>query len=93
MLSRTLLLSGGGGSRLNQTIGEAGGMGFGVGIYGGNPSDLTAMGLSPMEGYDDPSSDNYGNYQHTNGSVMVFIPAFCYRIGSMYAPSDLTAMA
>lgn len=62
MLSRTLLLSGSGGGRENQTIGEVGRMGFGVGVYGGNPSDLTTMGLSPMEGYDDPSSDNYGNY-------------------------------
>lgn len=40
-----------------------------------------------MEGCDDPTSDNYGNYQHTNGSVMCFIPAFCYRIGQPTAPS------
>ena len=69
------------------TIGEAGGRGFGVGIYGGDEADLTAMGLSPMDGCDDPASDNYGNYKHTNGSVMVFIPAFCYRIGNSAAPS------
>lgn len=87
MLSRTLLLSGGGGGRENQTIGEAGRMGFGVGVYGGDPADLTTMGLSPMQGCEDPASENYGNYIHTNGSVMVFIPAFCYRIGHTSAPS------
>lgn len=86
MLNRGLLLASGkaGG---NQTIGEAGGQGFGVGVYGGDPADLDAMGLTPMDGCDDPSSDNYGNYIHTNGSVMCFIPAFCYRIGNPAAPS------
>lgn len=68
-------------------IGVAGHRGFGVGVYGGDKADLTAMGLSPMDGCDDPASDNYGNYIHTNGSVMVFIPAFCYRIGQPTAPS------
>lgn len=86
MLNRGLLLASGkaGG---NQTIGEAGGQGFGVGVYGGNPANLTAMGLRPMGGCYDPSSDNYGNYIHTNGSVMCFIPAFCYRVGNPAAPS------
>ena len=87
MLNRALLLCNVGGGGANQSVGEAGGMGFGVGVYGGDEADLTAMGLSPMNGYDDPSSDNYGNYQHTNGSVMVFVPAFCYRIGNAAAPS------
>lgn len=76
--------SGGGGT---QTIGEAGQQGFGVGVYGGDPADLTAMGLTLMEGGNDPTSDNYGNYIHTNGSVMAFIPAFCYRIGNSAAPN------
>lgn len=86
MLNRGLLLASGkaGG---NQTIGEAGGQGFGVGVYGGDPADLDAMGLAPMDGCDDPSSDNYGNYVHTNGSIMCFVPAFCYRIGNPAAPS------
>ena len=70
-----------------QTIGVAGQLGFGVGVYGGDEADLTTMGLSPMDGCDDSASDNYGNYIHTNGSVMVFIPAFCYRIGNSAAPS------
>lgn len=76
-----------GGKKSKSTIGKAGQKGFGVGVYGGDPADLTAMGLAPMEGCENPSSDNYGNYIHTNGSVMVFIPAFCYRIGNTSAPS------
>ena len=45
------------------------------------------MGLSRMYGCYDITSDNYGNYIHTNGSIMCFIPAFCYRIGTSVAPS------
>lgn len=86
MLSRGLLLAGPR-SGATATIGEAGGMGFGVGCYGGDSADLDAMGLTPMDGYDDPSSDNYGNYRHTNGSIMCFVPAFCYRVGNAAAPS------
>lgn len=69
------------------TIGSAGQQGFGVGVYGGDPLDLTAMGLAPMEGCEDPTSDNYGNYIHINGSIMCCIPAFCYRLGKATAPS------
>lgn len=76
-----------GAKKSKQTIGEAGQQGFGVGVYGGDPTDLTAMGLSPMQGCEDPASENYGNYTHTYGSVMVYIPAFCYRIGNTSAPS------
>ena len=75
-----------GGKKTKSTIGIAGQQGFGVGVYGGSPADLTAMGLAPMEGCEDPTSDNYGNYVHTNGSVMVFIPAFAIRIGNASAP-------
>lgn len=67
-------------------IGIAGQQGFGVGVYGGSPADLTAMGLTPMKGCGDPSSENYGSYIHTNGSVMAFIPAFAIRIGNASAP-------
>ena len=80
-----MLLSGK--KKSKQTIGIAGQRGFGVGVYGGDKADLTTMGLSPMSGCDDPASDNYGNYIHTNGSIMVFVPAFCYRIGNVAAPS------
>lgn len=37
-----------------------------------------------MEGCEDITSDNYGNYIHTpTQSVMVYIPAFKYRIGDL----------
>lgn len=76
-----------GSKKSKPTIGIAGQQGFGVGVYGGDPADLTAMGLAPMEGCEDPTSDNYGNYIHTNGSIMCCIPAFCYRLGRATAPS------
>ena len=82
-----LLMLLGGKKKAEQTIGIAGQKGFGVGVYGGDPSDLTAMGLAPMEGCENPNNKNYGNYIHTNGSVMVFIPAFCYRVGRDSAPN------
>lgn len=57
----------------------AGTPGFGVGIYPGDEEKLSSeMFLTGMDGYDDPNSDNYGNYQHTNGSIYVFIPKFYY---------------
>ena len=40
-----------------------------------------------MSGYDDPFNDNYGNYQGSDGSIMCFIPAFCYRSGYDTAPT------
>lgn len=76
-----------GGKESKSLIGKAGQQGFGVGVYGGDPADLTAMGLAPMEGCEDPTSDNYGNYIHTKGSIMCCIPAFCYRLGKATAPS------
>lgn len=76
-----------GGKKSKSAIGSAGRQGFGVGVYGGDPADLTAMRLTPMEGCEDPTSDNYGNYIHTNGSIMCCIPAFCYRLGKATAPS------
>lgn len=76
-----------GGKKSKSIIGDAGQQGFGVGVYGGDPADLTAMRLAPMEGCEDPTSDNYGNYIHTNGSIMCCIPAFCYRLGKATAPS------
>lgn len=70
-----------------QTIGKQGRIGFGGGIYGGDSSDLTAIGLSPLPNNDDPTNENYGSYVHAYGSIMLFIPAFCYRIGNPDAPS------
>lgn len=59
------------------TIGIPGMMGFGVGIC--PPASLPA-GFTPMSGCYDPSSPNYGNYTYLDGSVMVWIPKFYYRI-------------
>ena len=67
-------------------IGDAGARGFGVGVYPGTPASLSALGLTGMSGHDVKSSPNYGNYQHTNGSVMVFVPKFYYRTGSTSSP-------
>lgn len=75
------------GKKSNSTIGKAGQQGFGVGVYGGDPADLDAMGLKPMEGCEDPKSENFGNYFHSYGSIMCCIPAFCYRLGNASAPS------
>ena len=65
------------------SIGTAGQQGFGVGICLDQDA-LTRLNLTPMQGYDDPANDNYGNYIHTpTNSVMVYIPAFKYRIGDL----------
>ena len=67
-------------------IGVAGEQGFGVGIYPGT----LASGFSVMSGTTDKASFNYGNYQYTDGSVMVFVPLFYYRIGSASSPRYAT---
>lgn len=68
------------------SINDAGKPGFGVGIA--PQAALASVGnLSPMLGYDDLSNDNYGNYQGSDGSIMCFIPAFCYRSGYDTAPT------
>lgn len=82
-----LLMLLGGKKKAEQTIGVQGEIGFGGGLYGGDPADLEAIGLSPLPNNDDPTNENYGSYVHTNGSVMLFVPAFCYRIGNPSAPS------
>lgn len=59
-------------------IGIAGQMGFGVGIC---PGALPA-GMMELNGTRDPTADNYGNYQYSDGSIMVWIPAFFYKFGT-----------
>lgn len=86
MLIRKLLLVSSG-ADAPSTIGVAGGQGFGVGVYPGSKAELAAMQLTPMSGYEDPSHENYGNYQHTNQSIMCCVPAFVYRLGRSSAPS------
>lgn len=63
-------------------IGVAGSQGFGVGEY---PGTLPA-GFSTMVGTSDKASAKYGNYLYMDGSEMVFVPKFYYRIGSTSSP-------
>ena len=66
-----------GSSNINN-IGVAGQLGFGVGIC---PEALPS-GMMEMSGTQDIYSDNYGNYQYSDGSVMVWMPAFFYKYGT-----------
>jgi hypothetical protein len=67
---------------IDNDVGVAGTSGFGCGICPAVPD-----GFAAMSGASDPSSDNYGNYQYSDGSVMVWIPAFYYRIGHADNPT------
>ena len=58
-------------------IGTPGQQGFGVGIAPIIPANFAAL-----YGTNDPASDAYGNYQYTDGSIMVYIPAFYYKYGT-----------
>jgi uncharacterized protein YmfQ (DUF2313 family) len=58
-------------------IGVAGYLGFGLGICPAVPA-----GFASLAGTNIPSSDQYGNYQYTDGSIMVWIPAFYYKYGT-----------
>jgi hypothetical protein len=57
-------------------IGRVGTQGFGIGICPALPA-----GFTPMAGTSDPTTDNYGNYTYSDGSVMVWVPAFFYKYG------------
>jgi len=57
-------------------IGIAGSAGFGVGIC---PNTLPA-GMLALPGYDVIGNDQYGNYQYSDGSIMVWIPKFYYKV-------------
>lgn len=58
-------------------IGVPGQQGFGAGIAPELPS-----GFAKLSGTEDPASENYGNYVYSDGSVMVYVPAFFYKIGT-----------
>ena len=47
------------------------------------PTDqpFALLGLAEMTGTNDPTSDNYGNYIHTNGSIVCWLPKTLYRVG------------
>jgi hypothetical protein len=63
-------------------IGIQGAAGFGVGVYPG----ALPSGWSTLTGTNDPTNDNYGNYQYSDTSICCWVPAFCYRIGSPASP-------
>lgn len=63
-------------------IGIPGTAGFGLA-----PCPIIPAGYTPLPGYTDPASDNYGNYTYSDGSVMCWIPAFYYRIGHASNPT------
>lgn len=67
-------------------IGTPGDQGFGVGVCPALPAGFTAMA-----GADEPASDNYGNYQYSDGSVVVWIPKFYYKIAANNAISIASA--
>ena len=58
-------------------IGTPGQQGFGVGIAPSLPANM-----GKLYGTEDPASDTYGNYQFSDGSVMVYVPAFYYKYGT-----------
>ena len=62
-------------------IGVAGTAGFGVGVCPTLPA-----GFTQLPGTTAPASDNYGNYQYSDGSIMVWVPRFYYRIGNPASP-------
>ncbi|MDP3651043.1 MAG: hypothetical protein Q8R67_05100 [Rhodoferax sp.] len=65
------------GAGLVNNIGTPGQQGFGVGIAPSLPT-----GFAKLYGTEDPASDNYGNYQYSDGSVMCYLPAFFYKYGT-----------
>lgn len=65
-----------------RSIGVPGTPGFGVGIC----PTLTA-GFTALAGTYALGSDEYGNYRYSDGSIMVWVPAFYYRVGHVDAPT------
>lgn len=63
-------------------IGTPGQKGFGVGIC-----RRELAGFSGLAGTFDINNDNYGNYQYQDGSIMVWIPKFYYRIAHASNPT------
>lgn len=65
----------------------------GVGVA---PAALLPAGFTPMPGCDTPGSENWGNYQYLDGSVMVCLPKTFYRINhagnptyARFSPNDI----
>jgi len=65
-------------------IGIPGTYGFGVGVY---PNEAELTDLMPLKDNKVQASDTFGNYIHPNGSIVIFIPKFYYRIGNTEHPN------
>lgn len=63
-------------------IGVPGQPGFGVGICPAVPA-----GYTPLPGCTDKLSANYGNYEYSDGSIVVWVPAYWLRIGHADNPT------
>ena len=74
----TGIMIGSGASGGINNIGIPGQAGFGAGVC---PGPLPA-GMGGLPDYQNVLADNYGNYQYSDGSVMVWIPAFYYKWGT-----------
>lgn len=82
--NNTIWAAMGGDSAIND-IGTPGAQGFGVGICPTPPP-----GFAELSGTRDKASDNYGNYLYQDGSVMVWVPLFYYRIAHASNPTYAT---
>ena len=68
-------------------IGTPGTAGFGVGVC---PISSLPAGMTGVPGYETVGSSTYGNYQFSDGSVMVYVPKFYYRINHASNPTYAT---
>ena len=60
----------------NAIFGEIGGLGAGVAYL---PETAATVGLTPMNGANDTSSENFGNFVDSNKNVFVCIPLMFYK--------------
>lgn len=74
-----------GGKKAND-IGIVGRQGFGVSFPDATEDELATIGMTPMNGTYDKTSDNYGNFMSNNGGVFVYIPHHYVRYGDQTDP-------
>lgn len=74
-----------GGKKAND-IGIVGRQGFGVSFPDATEDELATIGMTPMNGTYDKTSDNYGNFMSNNGGVFVYIPHYYVRYGDQTDP-------
>ncbi|WP_046996074.1 hypothetical protein, partial [Aliarcobacter butzleri] len=74
-------------SQFTIPAGVAGTKGFSVA-----PTDqpFALLGLAEMTGTNEEGHDNYGNYIHTNGSIVCWLPKTFYRVGHSSSPRFAT---